>query len=189
MRRSLALLWSGEAKLASHLEPGCASFAKHGYLVAGLAANFIYCSLRGGSSWKRYVRTGAYALRADLGNFLSAPVSGLKRGSVRMRGLSADIVAKVAVARELPRGERARRDSQARIRKKHCWFVGHCRGDAADRGPEICGKAETGPSSPPALRSILAKPVGGELVFLTYHSIKSMLSPWRDPKSLIVRRP
>ena len=112
MRLSLALLWSGEAKLASHLEPGCASFAKHGYLVAGLAANFIYCSLRGGSSWKRYVRTGAYALRADLDNFLSAPVSGLKRGSVRMRGLSADIVAKVAVARELPRGERARRGSK-----------------------------------------------------------------------------
>ena len=92
MRLSLALLWSGEAKLASHLEPSSASLAKHGYLVAGLAANFIYCSLRGGSSWKRYVRTGAYALRADLDNFLSAPVSGLKRGSVRMRGLSADIL-------------------------------------------------------------------------------------------------
>jgi hypothetical protein len=95
VRLSLAFLWSGEAKSDSHLEPGCASLAKHGYLVAGLAANFIYCWLRGGSSWKRYVRTVAYALRADLDNFLSARVSGLKRGSVRMRGLSADIVAKV----------------------------------------------------------------------------------------------
>jgi hypothetical protein len=127
VRLSLDLLWSWEAKLASHLEPGCASLAKHGYLVAGLAANFIYCSLHGGSSWKRYVRAAADALRADLGNFLSAPVSGLKRGSVRMRGLSADIVAKVGGCEGAAQRRTCSQGFQARIRKKHCWFVGHCR--------------------------------------------------------------